>query len=481
MKSFGAHGDGRTDDSAAIQAAINAIDAGSVGGGGTVYFPPGRYRTTVPLTKAGPAEVRLLGERQTYMSGSAPDVVTEGSSIAWDSPSRVINVIQATGGALVVEQLSISPLQGPSNSAAGYTGIYSTVPTRVRAVNIFGTLGTGNVTTGVEAAGASWSIVEDCNIAAWTQAVWMNGGQLMTIRDCVLTTVPATGSGSIRMDNGAQTLRIRSSQTQSGDRGLHMLSGSGDAPAFVFIDDFEVNIPMLVGVELANGSQVYADKLWLSYAGGPSTTLVHGLVVESTFTGFVQIENAVVQDFTGHGVWLQGGRGFVLANASLGGSGTHGANAYDDFHVAAGVSDWGVQGCHFSTDPYMEVNGARSAVYVEPGSSDMFRVEGNSIASGYGIAAVMDQSTGTTKRIAGNLGWNPRGAGVTQPAVPASGEALTNPTGTDCTVTVSDGVVSSVAIGGVGTGLISGSFRVPAGQSITLTYSEPPRWIWFGD
>ncbi len=47
VKSFGAAGDGIADDTAEIQAAINYVV--SVGGG-TVFFPPGTYLTSAPLT-----------------------------------------------------------------------------------------------------------------------------------------------------------------------------------------------------------------------------------------------------------------------------------------------------------------------------------------------------------------------------------------------------------------------------------------------
>src|SRR5204862_5152148 len=43
VQNYGARGDGKSDDTAAIQAAINAADAS---GGGTVYLPAGSYRIT---------------------------------------------------------------------------------------------------------------------------------------------------------------------------------------------------------------------------------------------------------------------------------------------------------------------------------------------------------------------------------------------------------------------------------------------------
>lgn len=66
VKDFGAVGDGVADDTAAIQAAINAVNAK---GGGTLYFPQGRYKLTATITlKPG---VSILGERKGEW-GAAP-------------------------------------------------------------------------------------------------------------------------------------------------------------------------------------------------------------------------------------------------------------------------------------------------------------------------------------------------------------------------------------------------------------------------
>jgi hypothetical protein len=61
VKDFGAVGDGVTDDSVAIQAAIDSIEPGGSAKRGTVYFPPGNYRTTQMLTING-TSVGLKGD-----------------------------------------------------------------------------------------------------------------------------------------------------------------------------------------------------------------------------------------------------------------------------------------------------------------------------------------------------------------------------------------------------------------------------------
>lgn len=73
VRDYGATGDGTTDDTAAIQAAIDAAEAriASAGDGATVYFPPGIYRTSSELTVEAES-VALVGEMPTaadYLDG----------------------------------------------------------------------------------------------------------------------------------------------------------------------------------------------------------------------------------------------------------------------------------------------------------------------------------------------------------------------------------------------------------------------------
>jgi hypothetical protein len=67
---------------------------------------------------------------------------------------------------------------------------------------------------------------------------------------------------------------------------------------------------------------------------------------------------------------------------------------------------------------------------------------------------------------------------ATAPAVPATGVAQYSNSGSAVVVTVSGGTVTIIAVNGVSTGLTSGAIYVPAGGTITLTYSAAPTWAW---
>ena len=77
--------------------------------------------------------------------------------------------------------------------------------------------------------------------------------------------------------------------------------------------------------------------------------------------------------------------------------------------------------------------------------------------------------------------------GMTLPAdlvpVPESGTAFTNPTSMDCTVMITGDVtaVLTATYGGElsdATANGDGSYTVPAGGQIELTYTEAPAWTW---
>lgn len=114
------------------------------------------------------------------------------------------------------------------------------------------------------------------------------------------------------------------------------------------------------------------------------------------------------------------------------------------------------------------------------------RVRCTVFASGDSINATLVGDNATDSFLATTL--VPRfgaNAGVaSQPAVAATTVAVPNPYPYDCTVYViaAGSTITVIKVGTVTTGLITGSFRVPVGRSIALTYSGgTPTWVWIAD
>jgi len=117
VKDFGAVGDGVTDDTVAIQAAIDAV---SVAGGGTLFVPPGTYYVTNLAMKTG---VRLVGSSSSSVTLKFPPT---------NASINLITVINVDN--VVIESLTID-----SNDST-YTGDN----TDTIAIQIYGGSGTGS-------------------------------------------------------------------------------------------------------------------------------------------------------------------------------------------------------------------------------------------------------------------------------------------------------------------------------------------------
>lgn len=70
------------------------------------------------------------------------------------------------------------------------------------------------------------------------------------------------------------------------------------------------------------------------------------------------------------------------------------------------------------------------------------------------------------------------GGGFSTPAVPASGTPVTNTSPLPATVVVSGGTGTNVAVNGIAQGTFDGTYTVPAGGTISLTYTVAPTWAW---
>lgn len=67
---------------------------------------------------------------------------------------------------------------------------------------------------------------------------------------------------------------------------------------------------------------------------------------------------------------------------------------------------------------------------------------------------------------------------VSAPAVPLTTVPVTNSTGTVVDVNVSGGTVTAVNVNGTASGQTSGHVYVPAGGTVSITYSVAPTWTW---
>lgn len=123
---------------------------------------------------------------------------------------------------------------------------------------------------------------------------------------------------------------------------------------------------------------------------------------------------------------------------------------------------------------------ARQANYDPTRAADgMLTFKATADGDGYGVEWGEQLTAGVrTDTAATNGTTQDDGAGYATPAVPASGTPVTNTSPLPAQVVISGGTVSNVVVNGVSVLTGDGTCTVPAGQSITLTYSVAPTWTW---
>jgi hypothetical protein len=183
VKDFGAVGNGSTDDTSAIQAAINAAAAK----GGSVYFPSGVYKVSSTLTVSGKNPmIRLFGESsQDFLTGSSILGNVNGYLFAASQPGGTLPA--SNFGCAIIEKMNWS------NSAPQGMGLF--VPAQMYGVvrhcniqaskvgiSIVGPPGTGvgNAASGPPVAGIG--CIEHCtitgNASAGSIGVYISTGNL---------------------------------------------------------------------------------------------------------------------------------------------------------------------------------------------------------------------------------------------------------------------------------------------------------------
>nr|MDA8319057.1 glycosyl hydrolase family 28-related protein [Actinomycetota bacterium] len=149
VRDFGARGDGTTDDTAAIQAAVNAAVAAA---GGIVYFPPGTYpissTITIPALTTGVqgTPIILLGAAPTqdgFFANKPFGSMCIAKNLAGDMFATVDTTEQNT---VCVGRLGFygnATGLGASQTAGDILHFYNTTESWFRDIEIYGAYATG--------------------------------------------------------------------------------------------------------------------------------------------------------------------------------------------------------------------------------------------------------------------------------------------------------------------------------------------------
>ncbi len=425
VKDYGATGGGVTNDAAFIQIAINTA-AGL--GGGVVYFPPGMYMINATL----------------LINGN--NITLEGSGFG--------SVIKLMSGA------NCTMVSTPTDALNGTE--YTTIRNLYFDGDKFGqTLAAAGTCHGVRLFGSKFGCIENCyfdDVRDW--AISANGvgggptlGQYGWNNRYTGNVVDLCG-GSIYIDKSeAEYIAFNTFKWADGVDGVedyqqgHITATSGGHT--------------IIGNVFGEGG---------TYLGG-ALMLLNDLSTRVIGNRFDHCRNEAIRCTAGNAI--------IIGN-DFGSCGIHSAIANDKNVIELGGPNCQVLGNHifsFITEPAT----FKSAIAEVGVLATNNIIANNTVMVGVGSAQPAIVTVGANTRVSGNIGFNPIGKFASQPAVPATTVPFVNNKGADATVHIAGGTVTVVAVGGQATGATTGTFRVSAGQSITLTYSVAPTWTWFGD
>ncbi len=473
VKQYGAVGDGSTDDTTAIAAAITAASAG-----GVVFFPVGNYKISSPLTLNG-ANTALMGVgagstiiAAAGFSGTQMILCSAANTGVWDlaitgGPSTTYSSNPATTGIQVTGAINVQ-LQGLLLSYVNGWAIQSTATAGQANIYLF--------TTGVR--------VTSCAQGIHTLGVTGSGfsGNQRFI-GCVVDHIQAGDCYFFEDTNDILCQNLFGATSAGSGNVVHI---KGQCAAFV-----------LQGCDLGlyPGPSTGATMLIESDVNGsPNLVFIEGGIVQSGASGIsitngtnITLSNLQIFNNGTSGISVTGGDTIEIRDTVFSANGTAGSSGrYDLQCTTSGTAE--VIGCRFATPQGTTSGHTNNAVNFSTGS--MLLLNSKFSGSGYTPSNIFN---GVPTVVRGCAGYNPIGQ-VTAPAFPATTVAATNNTGVDVTAYIANGTaaITVVQVAGVGGTYVTtgyqiaasgwGLVRIPAGGSVKLTYaSGSPSWTWFGD
>ncbi|HEX4226513.1 MAG TPA: glycosyl hydrolase family 28-related protein [Pseudonocardiaceae bacterium] len=508
VKDYGATGNGSTDDAHAIQAAITAV----TGTGGTVFFPPGKYKVASAIVAAD--NVALIG------SGVGSAIIAPAGSISAvrGNSTRTAPLTRFTMAHLSIDGAN----QGPQFNV-GIKGVFCQYLAQCQFEDLviqncaatglgIDFLSQGTVIHAVRAIG-NGRLNRGGGNGGGSSGIGIGTGQY-PVEDFVISDCYAAGNGRygifIESQSGQTSYGMRIANcfaTGNLNHGFGSAGGNGAVWSHCVsyannIDGFSIDNGTIGTTAQPSSNDVYVacesignSRHGFSYqptavnanspAGGGNH--VYSACVSRANSGL----GFNIASLAGHPV-----SGLMYTGCSAFGNGMSG------LAVQGASSELRVSGCVFNA------NGQKSTtsnagillgatvtnvqiIDCRAYDSSTQRRQTYGIQVDAGAAAIVGDIHGNDLRgnttgainvsgglqavvLRDNLGYDPLGSAV---LTPGKSPFAYTAGATDQVVTVAGGAVSGINYAGQSTGLTSGSFALASGQTLTVTYTAPPTMV----
>lgn len=455
-KDFGATGDGTTDDTAAIQAAIDSLSAT----GGTVYLPTGTYKVTSKISWTfDDVTLQGAGKGATTISTfiAATDVIAIGSSGTGVSRGGIydLNIIADT-------------------TQVSGAGVHLTNCNNVRISNVV--IGYGFYTGVAIDGGASQfgNYVDNFVVSDCVQGIAI-GESGTTVQDIFISDGIVGGCTTVGLFiKQASGVYANSVDIISCATAISTFPNSGQAANNLFFTDVLCDTSTANGWGFfSNGGRVEQVNMGNCWGSSCSET---GMILSAQCNAFV-ITNFRAINNQQRGIYVQGGKNLNFVNCQVLANSMVGSASYDGFAIDGSTTDnisiiGGKCGSGWDFAGY---NNQRYGIIISSGDINNYSIIGVD-TTGNVTGGISDGGTGATKYIYGNPGY------VTSASGNATISATTSVTvthGLSVTPTSANILVTPTATLGANSFWVdnigSTTFKINTSGSVTATFAWQAR------
>jgi len=478
VKDFGAVGDGVTNDTASINAAIAAANSSTKGF--TIYFPVGKYLVLTGLNPVTANGVYFVGEgdASSVLLGNAGTIIQFGTSA------------QVTGGG--VQNLGFTYVSTPNSNAiaikVGFAARLTFSNITIENGSVFASLGTSASYTAAiimfnNIKGYVYNGGKPCFDIRYGAGVFIDsvslyvGGVNAPVYPALMTTVADTNFINVTT-GGWDTIILSNILAERFYVGFDVV-----ATSVVINDIWMTNVVFDTcrncGIFLeTNGGSIVGIHVSNSWFNSWEATCIYHNVVTGRINS-VQYDNCKVL--------LAGANGFIfvpgsgeMANFSITNTIIYGVNKNNDgssnIIIGGGCTGFVIANNNVGYDATSLGLPYRGLYGIGIGSDcDKYQITGNvaeGSVAGYSIPQT-NTAASVYRSVKTNVGTGYVGS-VTV-TVPASNVAWYNKTPFELEVFIAGGTVSGLAKNSINlNGVVSGSILVGPGEYLTITYSSVP-------